>query len=115
MAVAKFLTVNEAKKTVIIDKTQIPDAADEMLLKTYMAVGYKVKYKSEARAKAMANKADGLNEEKILKLCENKPELIEKYNQVKMTKGFISAKEMIKEELGLKEKKDDKKSNKVKK
>lgn len=105
---AKFLTILDAKQTVIIDKTQKPEAADEMLLKIYMERGYTVRYKSEARAKAMKRKSDGLNEEKILKLCEGKPELIEKYNQVKATKGFISAKEMVKEELGMKEKKEAK-------
>lgn len=112
MANAKFLTVIDAKKTVVIDKTQTPEAADEMLLKTYMSAGYTIRYKSQARAAAMAKKADGLNEEKIMKLIEGKPELIDKYNAAKATKGFIAAKELVKDELGLK---GDKKPAKGKK
>lgn len=112
---ANYLTVNDEKKTVILDRTLTPDATDEMLLNMYVNKGYKVRVKSQARAKAMADKADHLTEEKVLKLIEGKPELIEKYNTTKALKGFIAAKEEVKEALGLKEKKDDKKPAKAKK
>jgi len=99
---AKFYTLDDKKKVIVIDKSVIPTAADETMLRVYLGQGYKIREKSAKRAEAMAKKANAdLSNDDIVKALEKKPDLLEQYNAIRtgkgQGKGFFAARSWYKE------------------
>ena len=57
MADKKYLKVNAEKKVITIDKAVKPTEDDKMLMGIYVQNGYIIRYKSEKRAAAAAERA----------------------------------------------------------
>jgi len=57
MAEKKYFKVNVEKKTITIDTTVTPIAAEERAVDSYVKAGYIIKFKSEKRAAAARKRA----------------------------------------------------------
>ena len=99
---AKFYTLDDKKKVIVIDKSVIPTAADETMLRVYLGQGYKIREKSAKRAEAMAKKANAdLSNEAIVEALKDKPDLLKQYEEIRTGKGkgkgFFAARSWYKE------------------
>lgn len=85
---AKFYTLDSKKMTITVDKSVMPTAADEAMLRTYIGLGYKLREKSAKRAAAMADKANAdLSNEAIVEALKDKPDLLKQYEEIRTGKG----------------------------
>lgn len=55
---SKYFKVNTKSKTITLDLKEKPTAQDDILIDRYLSSGYKLRVKSEARAKAARERAE---------------------------------------------------------
>lgn len=55
---SKYYKLNKDNKTITIDDSVTPTAADKLDFQTYVNAGYTIRHKSEARAKAAKARAE---------------------------------------------------------
>lgn len=72
MASSNYYKVNEKNKTVVVDRKVTPTATDKDEISMLLAGGYKLRIKSEARAKAAKERAEktGFGKKKAEKTAE---------------------------------------------
>lgn len=93
-----YYKVDVKRKFIIIDDTIKSTAAEEKDIDRYVAAGYIIKHKSQARAKKAIERAskDNLTNEIIMKNLANDEEAKKKYEEIKKGKGkgkgFFAAK-----------------------
>lgn len=109
----KYYTLNHEKHIVVVDTTVKPKEGDKEAVALYVEMGYAMRIKSQERAAAMKNKADGLTADAIKKALENDKEAQKKFEDIVNGKetgvtnadgktGFFAAKKWYKNYLNKK-------------
>lgn len=97
----KAYTVKADKKIIIIDDSVKASAADDKDIAMYVAAGYVIRHKSAKRAKAAAERVDGLKDADIKEALKDDKKALAKYEEIKTTSGkgggFFAAKKWYKE------------------
>ena len=99
----KYYTLDHEKQFVTVDTTVKPAKGDAEAVKLYVSMGYKMRIKSQKRANAMKEKADGLDAAAIREALKGdkaglaKFEAIMKGKEEDYKKGFFAAKKWYKE------------------
>jgi hypothetical protein len=83
--------VNTEKKIITIDDAVKANVADKEDIALYVSAGYVIKHKSKKRAKAAANRANGLKDADILAALKGNQEATDKYKELKHEKGYFTA------------------------
>lgn len=105
--VKKYYTLDHEKQFVTVDTTVKPAKGDEEAVKLYVSMGYKMRIKSQARAKRMAQQADNLNAAAIKEALKGDKEGLAKFARIMKgeeagyKKGFFAAKKWYKEYKGV--------------
>jgi len=103
----KYYTLDHDKHFITVDTTVKPAKGDEEAVKLYVSMGYKMRIKSQARAKRMADKADNLKAEDIRTALKGDKEGLAKFERILKgkeegyKKGFFAAKKWYKEYKGV--------------
>ena len=80
--VKKYYTLDHEKQFVTVDTTVTPNKGDAEAVKLYVSMGYKMRIKSQARAKKMKDNADGLNAESIKESLKNDKNALKKFEDI---------------------------------
>lgn len=98
---SKAYTLNPEKKTITINDSVKPTAADNKDIGLYVAAGYIIRHKSAKRAKVAAKRADSLNDGTIKEALKGDQKALETYEAIKKQTGkgggFFAAKKWYKE------------------
>ena len=98
---SKAYTINEEKKILTINDAVKATAADDKDMALYVQAGYKIRHKSDKRAKVAANRADSLNDATIKEALKGDQKALETYEAIKKQTGkgggFFAAKKWYKE------------------
>lgn len=99
----KYYNVNHERQTITVDTTVKPTKKEEADVKLFVSNGYKLRVKSQDRAQAMKDKADGLNADDIRNALKDDKKALDKFNAIvkgkdkEYKKGFFSAKKWYNE------------------
>lgn len=85
--VKKYLTIDYEKKVFTIDDSVKATAADKEDKQALLQAGYKMRHKSQKRAKAMKERAEkaALTKDSIMQALKDKPEQLEKFQNILKT------------------------------
>lgn len=99
----KYYVLNHEKQTIIVDTTVKPTAEDKKDVRLYVSMGYKMRKKSQERAKMMRDKADNLSADTIRKALKDDKEGLTKFENIMKgkeegyKKGFFVARKWYKD------------------